>query len=333
METPRRPLQPLNSIKTPFTIPATPQLTRLGLGTGIEVMRVKRSSLAEGRSPWAIKRLNKQIGSGLKTKIEERLTYEAQILRQLDHPAIVGFRDLVDDQLGRKCLAMEDGETSLGDVLELRLEQEEGPYPFSLLKKMCLDISSALKYLHTEAMILHGDLKSFNILVKGEVFKLCDFGVAVPINKDGFVDIVKHPSAVYTGTDMWSAPEVFDEEQSLIGTKSEIFCFGLVIYECLTNSPPHTFGGHTISEHKDSVITIKDSIISVKDSDDEKEDESEDESELSIFKKAGTRPELPDELIPEEYNRMVGLFFNCTHAEPEKRPSASEIFKYVNAVE
>lgn len=66
---------------------------------------------------------------------------------------------------------------------------------------MSLDIFKGLDYLHTKARILHGDLKSFNILIKGEfeLCKLCDFGVSQPLNEEGYLDLKRDPNAKYIG--------------------------------------------------------------------------------------------------------------------------------------
>lgn len=207
---------------------------------------------------------------------------------------------------------MEDGRKSLGDILEERLELGSGPLPYKVLRKMALDVAMALKYLHTEAMILHGDLKSFNVLVKDDIFKLCDFGVSVPINKEGFVDTDKY---AYTGTDCWSAPEVLEGKDN-VSAKSEMFSYGLLVYEGIALVPPHTL---PVDASKDV------SVISVKDSD---EDESDlDESDFSS--KFGTRPPLPDQLLPPEYDNIIGLFFICTNVEQKSRPTAADALKYI----
>lgn len=55
---------------------------------------------------------------------------------------------------------------------------------------MMLDISNALNYIHTKVFLLHGDVKSYNVLVNGdfEICKLCDFGVSLPLDKTGNLD-------------------------------------------------------------------------------------------------------------------------------------------------
>lgn len=107
---------------------------------------------------------------------------------------------------------------------------------------MSFDICKALDYLHTTAHILHGDLKSFNILIKGDfdLCKLCDFGVSQPLNDEGYLDVENDPGAIYSGTDLWSAPEVFESSSNHIGSKADMFSFGMVIYECIALHAPHT---------------------------------------------------------------------------------------------
>lgn len=173
----------------------------------------------------------------------------------MKHINIVGFRDLNTMTDGRACLAMEDCQTSVGDILEIRYDDCLGPLPADQIKIMCTDVAKALNYLHTEAMLLHGDLKSFNILVKGdfEICKLCDFGVTQPVNKNGLIDTERKPFAAYVGTDLWSAPEVFSDDY-LVGIKADIFAYGMVIYETIACQPPHTVNSDDAMEttHDDS---------------------------------------------------------------------------------
>ena len=57
---------------------------------------------------------------------------------------------------------------------------------------MVNQVALALDYLHSEKQLLHGDLKSGNVLILGdfESVKLCDFGVTLPVNSEGRVRYV-----------------------------------------------------------------------------------------------------------------------------------------------
>lgn len=174
-------------------------------------------------------------------KSQSFLIFNIAFNRSLDHPNIVGYRGSKTLNDDRVILAMETCDTSLGDLIEQRDELSAGPLEPTKILKVCLDVCSALDYLHTKAFLMHGDLKSYNVLIKNsfEHCKLCDFGVSVPLNSDGFIDLEKNPNAHYIGTDIYSAPEVFQSPPQDISNKCDIFSFGLIIFECLTLKSPH----------------------------------------------------------------------------------------------
>lgn len=186
------------------------------------------------------------------------------MFRSLNHPNIVGYRGSKTLNDERVILAMETCDTSLGDLIEQRNEMSAGPLEPSKIFKVCLDMCNALDYLHTTVKLLHGDLKSYNVLIKNsfEQCKLCDFGVSLPLNDDGFVDLEKNPDAHYTGTDIYSAPEVFAAPSHDISSKCDIFSFGLIVFECLTLQPPHY--EHLVEDMDDTSADIDTSIISNK---------------------------------------------------------------------
>lgn len=63
------------------------------------------------RSPWAVK---KWLKGRSNEKNDGRLRLEADVLRRLNHPNIVGFRAFTKGADGKPCLAMEALDMSLG---------------------------------------------------------------------------------------------------------------------------------------------------------------------------------------------------------------------------
>lgn len=301
---------------------------------GVEVYRIERSPLRGClRSPWALKRITRRAAESHEdaATFRQRLADEATILRRLEHPNIVGFRGLIlpADAVpgGRASLAMEMCDTSLGDLLEQRHERttegsgsDVGALPALHIRRMCLDVCRALDYLHSSVRLLHADLKSYNVLVKADfaVCKLCDFGVSLPLDEDGFVDVERQPTAQYVGTDLWCSPEaLLAGNVANVSTKSDVFSFGLVIYECVALVPPHVAGiGLDDDEEED---------------DSDNDDGDDDEVDLEL---CGTRPPLPESAeLGDEYNVVVELFYVCTNAEPDDRPSAGELVKLLDGAQ
>lgn len=200
---------------------------------------------------------------------------------------------------------------------------------------MCLDIFNALNYLHTEALILHGDMKSYNILIKQQfnICKLCDFGVSLPLTASGLVDLIKKPDAQYVGTNLWSAPEVLVEDNTAnISSKADIFSFGMVIYECIALMAPHIWALTQNEEDDESIINLDNSDVA------QKLDDSiidlTDQSMADIDLLVGTRPPLPEsDDLPDTYNVPVELFYVCTNQTPESRPTAACVIKMLTQSE
>lgn len=215
-----------NTPKSPvLKIPESPVMQRLGYGTGVGVYLLERSPMGCGdlRSPWAIKK-TVQVAD---TTIDEpdhdlyvaRIQYEAEILKKLSHPNIIGYRAYGQNSPGDAYLAMEKANQSLADLIDERVDEVmlvencdgAAPFPANKIEKVALDVSKALMYLHDEVKMVHGDLKSANVLVFGdyEKIKLCDFGVSRKLTKDGTVD------GTYVGTEIWCPMEVIRQKRSV----------------------------------------------------------------------------------------------------------------------
>jgi len=294
-----------------LTLPATPFLSRLGYGTGVSVFLYQRSPAvgAPQPSPWAVKKVNRRHAE---SQFGQRLAEEAEVLRSLTHPNIIQYKGWKPGGDGVHALMMEHGHRSLQDLLGER----DKSLPASSIERVSTDMASALHYLHTDKHILHGDIKSGNVLIVGdcETAKLCDFGVTVPLDSEGKALKGK----VYVGTEAWSPKEVILGDQ-MITTKADMFAFGLVIFEMISLHSPH--------------IDKLDSIEGEEDNEDFDEEEEE-EREAAFMAALGTRPPLPDTVdLDNSYRRVLEIFFSCTEIVAEKRPSAAQVLELLEGEE
>ena len=212
------------------------------------------------------------------------------------------------------------------------LGERDQSLPSSSIERVSMDMASALHYLHTEKHILHGDIKSGNVLIVGdcETAKLCDFGVTVPLDSEGKSIAGK----VYVGTEAWSPKEVIMGDP-VITSKADMFAFGLVIFEMISLHSPHL-----------------DKLGPEEEDDGEDIDEEKEELREAAFMAAlGSRPPLPDSVdLDNSYRfhnitssiklkgllalncfylflsrRILEIFFSCTEVVANKRPSAAEV--------
>ena len=226
--------------------------------------------------------------------------------------------------------------TSIQDLLG----EKDKSLPASSIERISADVASALHYLHTEKHILHGDIKSGNVLVVGdcETAKLCDFGVTVPLDSEGKSIAGK----VYVGTEAWSPKEVIMGDP-VITSKADMFAFGLVIFEMISLHSPHL-----------------DKLGPEEEDDGEDIDEEKEELREAAFMAAlGSRPPLPDSVdLDNSYRfhnitssiklrgflalnrsylflsrRILEIFFSCTEVVANKRPSAAEVLAQLESEE
>ncbi|XP_051800780.1 lymphokine-activated killer T-cell-originated protein kinase homolog [Acanthochromis polyacanthus] len=137
-------------------------------------------------SPWAVKKINSKCAAKQVAVYQQRLNEEAEVLKGINHPNIVGFRAFATAKDGSKCLAMEyGGEQSLNDVIEKRKDSLKA-FPAANIEKVALHVARSLQYLHNEKKLLHGDMKSCNVVIKGnfETVKICDIGVSLQLDEN-----------------------------------------------------------------------------------------------------------------------------------------------------
>lgn len=83
-----------------------------------------------------------------------------------------------------------------------------------------------------EAGIVHEDIKPANILKKGPIFKLCDFGVS-EISRDYVQTTTRR------GTISYMPPEKLKIKNFIPSDKSDIFSLGVCLYEIFFGIHPY----------------------------------------------------------------------------------------------
>lgn len=66
-------------------------------------------------------------------------------------------------------LLMEECTQSLGDFIE-SFSKDYGAFSPPTIYQVVASVSRALQYLHEDQKLIHGDIKSFNVLIKGYLF-------------------------------------------------------------------------------------------------------------------------------------------------------------------
>ncbi len=180
--------------------------------------------------PVAIKVLRPQILDEHPTLLE-RFLREGDALRQLDHPNIVDWLDVVE-QDGVHYLILEFVEG--GSLYDLLRKQPQLPVERSL--EIGLDLADALTRAHRLG-IIHRDLKPQNVLLSEDgTPRLSDFGVAHYVQRT----TISQPGG-FVGTLAYISPESFLGLE--VDERTDIWSFGIMLYEMLAGRLPFESSG------------------------------------------------------------------------------------------
>lgn len=174
----------------------------------------------------AIKELRKEMASD--PSLIERFDREAKSVASLAHTNIVHIYDFM----------------TRGNSMFIVMEFVEGIDLYDLLAKVdrlpaeiaaiiALQAARALEHAHYRGVV-HRDFKPSNLMLtkQGEV-KLMDFGIA---RDEAYDDLTRPGTAI--GTPAYMSPEQIMGER--VDFRSDIFSFGIVLYQMLTGQKPFT---------------------------------------------------------------------------------------------
>lgn len=179
----------------------------------------------------ALKRLSLHGTPEELAKARARIRREAEVLQQLDHPAVVRLREVID----------EDDDLILvmdylpGGNLAQRIG-EEGPLDAEEVGRLADHLLDALAAAHRQG-IVHRDIKPANVLFDAEGLPhLADFGVAV--HRDATAGLTATEMVV--GTPGFMSPEQARGEEATAA--SDVFSLGATLLFAATAEGPFGVG-------------------------------------------------------------------------------------------
>jgi NIMA (never in mitosis gene a)-related kinase len=179
-------------------------------------------------------------------RFAEAVAREVRILSKLHHPNIVRYVESFADA-GSVFIVMElaEGASLAERIAGFRSANARAPEPF--LWDVHTQVLLALRYLESEAGVVHRDITPNNILVDRDArrVKLVDFGLAkalgprsVASSGDANGERDSESNAA-VGTMPYSAPEMIMREP--YGHKADVWSLGCVLYHAAALTP--AFGG------------------------------------------------------------------------------------------
>jgi serine/threonine protein kinase len=167
-----------------------------------------------------------------------RFINEANAYMKIKHPNVAEIYDIrqVKSQRGREVIEIPYIIMEYVEGVPLsHLLKSQKPLKLETAAAISVDILDALDAIHKKD-IIHRDIKPSNIMIEKGTDKatIIDFGLA----KDIMEGTPMTSTGMAMGTFLYMSPEQF-EDSSKVGPGTDIYSFGVILYEMLTGKPPY----------------------------------------------------------------------------------------------
>ncbi|CAL0299090.1 unnamed protein product [Lupinus luteus] len=225
---------------------------------------------------------------------EREFQTEVLLLGRLHHRNLVNLIGYCVDK-GQRILAYQF--MSNGSLANL-LYGEEKKLSWDERLQIAFDISHGIEYLHEGASppVIHRDLKCANILLDHSMrAKVADFGLSKEEVLDG-------RNSALRGTYGYMDPAYISTNK--LTTKSDIYSFGIIIFELITAIPPH----QNLLEYIGLAAMDHDGIDGILDK------------------------QLVDNCNIEEVRQLAEIGHKCLHKSPRKRPPINVVSQSISRI-
>lgn len=178
---------------------------------------------------WAIKEIDKLAKDKENNEVViQSAIAEANMIKQLDHPAIVRIVDIIEND--EVIYIVED---YIEGVTLKSVVDNHGAQPQNLVVEWGMQLCDALEYLHTrKPPIIYRDMKPANVMLTPDGnIKVIDFGIAREYKEKNLADTIP------LGTKGYAAPEQFGNKNQT-DARTDIFCLGATLYHLITGHNP-----------------------------------------------------------------------------------------------